>query len=329
MLHLPRRAEPERLLCLLGEAEGFVSGEHLSRQLGISRTAVWKQVESLRRAGYRVEAISSRGYRLAGRPDLLDAKTLSSLLAGSVSGSRLCIFEETASTNTEAFRLAEAGAPEGTVVIADRQTAGKGRLGRQWVSPGGVNLYLSLVLRPDLPPYEAPQLTFLSAVAVARAIEDLAGIKAEIKWPNDLLIGGRKVAGLLNEMSAETDRVSFVILGIGVNINMAAGQFPDGLRTPATSLMIESGRQISRSLFAARLLELLDSGYATFAESGFGTVREEWGRRCNAFGRNVMVESGIAVLTGAFSGIDHDGAMLVRFEDGRVERVMSGDVTII
>lgn len=327
---MSRRFDHSRLLALLDEPGGFVSGEMLSRSLGVSRTAIWKQISALRSLGYAVEAVTSRGYRLIAAPDILDEQSISRHFTNSDNSCRRIVcLEETASTNSEAFRLAEAGAPEGTVVIADRQTAGKGRLGRQWVSPGGVNLYLSLVLRPDLPPFEAPQLTFLSAVAVARAIEDVAGLKPQIKWPNDVLIAGRKVAGLLNEMSAETDRVSFVILGIGVNINMEPARFPEGLRTPATSLRIEAGHSVSRGLFAARLVEFLDSACKSFLSFGFEPIREEWSRRCNAFGRNVRVESGSALIQGAFVGIDHDGAMLVRVKDGSVERVMSGDVTVI
>ncbi|MDY0383929.1 biotin--[acetyl-CoA-carboxylase] ligase [Trichlorobacter sp.] len=318
------------LLRLLEQAAGFVSGEQLSRTLGVSRTAVWKRIAVLRDAGYGIEALPSQGYRLVTRPDLLSADQLAVGLSSTcLIGQRLVCLDEVGSTNLEAFRLAEAGAVEGTTVLAERQTAGKGRLGRQWVSPGGVNLYLSVVLRPELPPYEAPQLTFLSAVAVARTIEELTSMQPAIKWPNDLLLDNRKVAGLLNEMSAETDRVAFVILGIGVNLNMTADQFPDDLRTPATSLAVASGRPVSRVTFAARLLSNLDQEYARFCASGFGPVRDEWARRCNAFGRQVAVTVANQTLQGPFAGIDHDGALLLRLPDGRLERIMSGDVSVV
>lgn len=327
---MSRRVGHSELLRLLGESGRHVSGEQLSRHLGVSRTAVWKQIAALRAAGYRIEAAPSLGYRLVGHSEQLAVEGLeAALLPGRVIGSRLVCLTETASTNTEAFRLAEQGAPEGTVVLADRQSAGKGRLGRQWVSPGGVNLYLSVVLRPDLPPYEAPQLTFLSAVAVARAIEAEQGLQPAIKWPNDLLLNGRKVAGLLNEMNAETDRVGFVILGIGVNLNMRSEQFPGDLRTPATSVSLELGRPVARMAFAARLLTALDQEYARFLGSGFDPVREAWATRCNAYGRLVRVEQGGRLVEGAFAGIDHDGAMLLTTVDGRQERVLSGDVTVL
>jgi len=318
------------LLHLLEQAAGFVSGEQLSRTLGVSRTAVWKRIAVLKAAGYGIEALPSQGYRLVSRPDLLNADQLAAGLSPAcLIGQRIVYLDETGSTNAEAFRLAEMGAAEGTVVLAERQTAGKGRLGRQWVSPGGVNLYLSVVLRPALPPYEAPQLTFLSAVALARTIEEQVGLKPAIKWPNDLLLHGSKVAGLLNEMSAETDRVAFVILGIGVNLNMAVHQFPDDLRSPATSLAIELGRPVERNQFAASLLAALDHEYVRFCNAGFGPVREEWAKRCNAYGRQVSVAIGNSTVRGPFAGIDHDGALLLTLPDGRLERVMSGDVTVL
>ncbi len=246
------------ILRLFHSKEGYVSGEHLSRELGVSRTAVWKHISALRHDGYRIEAVPSRGYRLVSSPDNLDPHEVKARLESARVGQRLEYLKITASTNADAFRLAEEGAVEGTVVLADSQTGGKGRRGRVWASPAGVNLYCSVVLRPAIMPHEAPQLTFLSAVAVARAIELTTALTPEIKWPNDLLISGKKVAGLLNEMSAETDGINFVILGIGVNLNMTADQFPDDLRHPATSLLLESGVQVDRSRFASTMLNELD-----------------------------------------------------------------------
>jgi BirA family transcriptional regulator, biotin operon repressor / biotin---[acetyl-CoA-carboxylase] ligase len=317
------------ILNLLKESGGYLSGGGLSKTLGVSRTAVWKQIVGLRGAGYQIEAVPSLGYRLVNRPDILSEAEIRAVMQNGLIGSRLVIEQETVSTNIDAFRLAEAGAQEGTVVIADRQTSGKGRLGRQWVSPGGVNLYCSVVLRPPLMPYEAPQLTFLSAVAVAKAIEITTDLKPTIKWPNDILLDGSKVAGLLNEMSAETDRVGFVILGIGVNLNMSQEQFPDDLRHPATSVAIRRGSPVARIRFVAVLLAELDRAYTDFLAGGFKVLREEWERRCNAYGRQVQVDMGSSRLEGAFAGIDQDGAMLVRLPDGRQERILSGDVRVL
>ena len=325
-----RRSATGELLAMLRGVSDLVSGEQLSRALGISRTAVWKQIASLRTSGFVIEAVPSRGYRLLAEPEQFAAAALKPLLqCCQIMGRQITCFSEAGSTNSEAFRLAESGAPEGTVVLADRQTAGKGRMGRRWESPPAVNLYCSIVLRPGLPPYEAPQLTFLSAVAVARTIKVITGLQPAIKWPNDLLINGCKVAGLLNEMQAETDRVGFVILGIGVNLNMRFEQFPDDLRSPATSLLLASGRPVSRLQFVARLLHELEQEYQRFLQQGFEPVRREWEQFCNAYGRTVRVETGNQMIIGDFIGIDHDGALLVRLAENRTERILSGDVTVL
>lgn len=318
------------LLKLLRHANGLISGEQLSRQLGISRTAIWKQIAGLRSNGYRIEAVPSQGYRFVAEPDQFDEVAIAAELGRDcLVGQRIVCQEETVSTNLDAFRMAEAGAMEGTVLLAERQTGGKGRLGRRWESPAGVNLYCSVILRPQLPPYEAPQLTFLSAVAVARAVQLVSGLQPAIKWPNDLLLNGRKVAGLLNEMNAETDRVGFVILGIGVNLNMRAEQFPDDLRSPATSLFLETGVPVSRQLFAVRLLQELDREYARFLRHGFGPARDEWARYCNAFGHEVRVDVGGSTVQGPFAGVDQDGALLIQLPGGRCERILSGDITVL
>ena len=319
------------ILRLFREAgNSFVSGAMISRELHVSRTAVWKHINALRDAGYQIDAVPSRGYQLLSTPNILSEEEVRERLQTVTIGRRLVCLPETASTNAYAFRLAEEEAVEGTVIIADTQSGGKGRMGRIWSSPPGINLYCSIVLRPTVKPYEAPQLTFLSAVAVARAIELTTQLQPEIKWPNDVLIHGRKIAGLLNEMSAETDGINFVILGIGVNLNMAAEQFPADLRTPATSLLLEQGRPVSRASFAAVMLNELDRLYGEFLVHGFGPVRDEWQQRCNANGHEVSVSDGGAeTLRGRFNGIDGDGALLVCLPNGAVERILSGDVRVI
>lgn len=318
------------ILRLFREEGGFVSGEYFSRELGVSRTAVWKHISALRDLGYVIEAVPSRGYRLVSSPELYDSQEISAGLETVRIGCRLDFLKQTPSTNADAFRVAEAGAVEGTVVIAEAQSGGKGRRGRVWASPPGVNLYCSVVLRPLIMPHEAPQLTFLSAVAVARAIELTTGLCPEIKWPNDVLIGGKKIAGLLNEMSAETDGINFIVLGIGINLNMTLEQFPDDLRHPATSLLLESGRPVDRARFASTMLNELDKLYADFLLHGFAPVREEWQKRCNANGRRVLVsDAGAERISGIFAGIDGDGALLLRSDDGTVERIVNGDVRLL
>lgn len=320
----------ERILALLhGEKDSFISGAELSRALDISRSAIWKQINTLRDLGYEIMAEPSKGYRLESSPDALISAEIRQGLRIGVIGSRIVCLQETGSTNTVAFRMAEEGAVEGTTVIADSQTGGKGRLGRVWASPPGVNLYCSIILRPPIQPMAAPQLTFLSVVALARAIEQLTPLVPRIKWPNDILVGGSKVAGLLNEMSAETDKVNFVVLGIGINLNMTKDQFPAELRHPATSLFIETGAKVRRTDFVRCLLQELDAVYGTFLREGYGPVRSEWLRRSRLADELVTVSDNGRSTTGRVRGIDEYGALLLEGEDGLVVQVLAGDVRLV
>lgn len=325
---MPATGARETILNLFRQAaDGFVSGARLSEVLGVSRTAVWKQIRQLRQLGYRIDAIPSRGYRLCAAPDLPLAEELRTGLTTRIVGSEIRYLNETDSTNRQAYALGEAGAGEGLIVIADRQSAGKGRLGRTWVSPPGVNLYLSVLLRPPLPSYAAPQLTFLSALAVSRAIAAVTGLAPTHKWPNDVLIDGCKVAGLLNEMSAESDRIRFVVLGIGVNLNMTADQFPADLRTPATSLLLAGGQPVARARFARALLEQLDALYAEYLRCGPAPILTAWEAHCDLVGKAVTVdEGGGPALRGTVAGLDRDGALLLTLANGSTERVLAGDV---
>jgi len=318
-----------KILELFRSGDGVVSGAALSRLLGVSRTAVWKHVKGLRGNGYRIEAVPAKGYRLLSSPEILTELDISSGLATGRIGSSLICLKETESTNAVAFKMAEKGAPEGTVVIADSQTAGKGRLGRVWLSPAGVNLYCSVVLRPPISPVAACQLTFLSVVAVARAIENCTSLKPQIKWPNDILINGKKVAGLLNEMNAETEKVNFVVLGIGVNLNVRLSDLGCELRHPATSLLEEGGVEVDRAVFARSLLTELDRLYDGFLREGDGPVRAEWMERSSISGRSVRVSCGARAFTGVVQGVDSFGALLVLLTDGTLETVLSGDVALV
>jgi len=320
----------QRMVELFRSREGgLFSGEELGAALKVSRTAVWKHVNKLKAQGYRIESIPARGYRFLAAPDSLTSLELASGLRAGRIGRQIVSVREADSTNLLAFRLAEEGAEEGAVVIAESQSGGKGRLGRRWESPFGVNLYCSVILRPVMPPVRAPQLTFLSAVAVARAIEAVTALHPQIKWPNDILVNGLKVAGLLNEMSSETDTIHFIVLGIGVNLNMRKEQFPEGLRHPASSLLIESGTSVNRLEFTRSLLAALDTLYDNYLACGFSAIRDEWISRSMVRGTKVRVSSGDEKLEGTVSGIDDDGALLLRRGDGVVERVLAGDVTIL
>lgn len=324
---MSKKLEHEAILNLFRLHPGrFVSGEEISQQLGVSRTAIWKKIRVLRELGYTIDAVTSRGYRLAAAPDALLMEELRSGLDTRIVGRELVFFDLTDSTNSRARELGDGGHPEGTVVIADQQTLGKGRLGRQWVSPPGVNLYASLLLRPPILPYDGPQLTFISAVAVAWAIRDSSGLAPTVKWPNDILLRGKKVAGLLNEMNAETEGVRYIILGIGVNLNMAASQFPADLRYPATSVALETGASVSRLAFTRILFRHLDDLYLTYLKEGFAPVIKAWEGLCDLVGRQVEVDCQSRILRGTVTGLDSDGALLVRSAGGVEERILAGDV---
>ncbi len=324
---MSKKLEHEDILDLFREHPGtFVSGEEISQKLGVSRTAVWKKIRLLRDLGYTIDAVTSRGYRLTASPDALLIEELRSGLETRIVGRELVFFDETDSTNTRARELGDQGHIEGTVVIADRQTAGKGRLGRVWASPAGVNLYTSVLLRPPILPFDGPQLTFISAVAVARAIRDISGLAPTVKWPNDVMLRGKKVAGLLNEMNAETEGVRYIILGIGVNLNMETGQFPADLRYPATSVALEKGEMVSRLAFARTLYRYLDQLYLAYLDGGFEPIIRAWEELCDLVGRMVEVDCQSRVFRGTVEGLDTDGALLVRTPEGVLEKIMAGDV---
>src|ERR1017187_545749 len=232
-----------------------VSGAQLAEQLGISRAAVWARIDELRQLDYDIAASPHFGYRLVSAPDALHADDLLARLGKTkVIGRDIRVFEQTTSTNDVVEKLARDGVKEGVVVFAESQTRGRGRLGRKWISPERKGLWFSILLRPDLRPQEATQLTVASATALRRAIQNETGLSPEIKWPNDILIGGKKVAGILTELSAEVDRVKHLILGIGVDVNLDAGELPAELRKTTTSLKIELGQPVSRSALAVAIL---------------------------------------------------------------------------
>jgi BirA family transcriptional regulator, biotin operon repressor / biotin---[acetyl-CoA-carboxylase] ligase len=317
------------LLALRGAGGGSVSGAELSQKLHVTRAAIWAHIEELRQLGYDIEAGPHFGYRLVSAPDALHADDLLARLGKmKVVGRDIRVFQETTSTNDIAEKLARDGVKEGAVVFAESQTRGRGRLGRKWISPAQKGLWFSVLLRPDLRPQETTRLTVVSATALARAVHSETGLNPEIKWPNDILIHGRKVAGILTELSAELDHVKYVILGIGVDVNLSAAEFPAELRKTATSLRIETGRAVSRAGLAVAILRELDQDYARLAIGDFAAVADEWEQRCTTLGRDVAIHVGNRQIRGRAESLDDDGALLLRTEHGHIERVTGGDVTL-
>ena len=321
--------DAEILSALRAADEVGVSGADLAEHIGVSRAAIWARIEELRQLGYDIEASPHLGYRLLSSPDLLHADDLLSRLGKTkVIGRDIRVFEQTTSTNDVIERLARDGAKEGVVVFAESQTRGRGRLGRKWMSPTRKGLWFSILLRPELRPPQTTQLTVATATALRRTIESETGLKPEIKWPNDILIGGRKVAGILTELNAELDRVRYIILGIGVDVNMSAADYPADLRKFATSLKIELGKPVSRPALAAAALQELDIDYARVCNGQFEVVADEWEKHCTTIGRRVTIQAGERSVRGRAETLGEDGAMMVRTEHGHLERVIGGDVTL-
>ncbi len=317
------------LTALRAAGETGVAGTELAARLGVSRAAVWARIRELRALGYEIEASPHRGYRLLGVPDLLHADDLRSRLGPTrVLGRDIQVFEETTSTNDVVERLARDGVKEGVVVFAEAQTRGRGRLGRKWLSPARKGLWLSALLRPPLTPTAATQVTVAAAVALFRAIRSQTGLTPEIKWPNDLLLGGRKTAGILTEMAAEPDKVKHVVVGVGVDVNLTASEFPEELRPIATSLRIATGQRQSRAELAVRLLQELDRVYELICTGRFEIVADEWEEHCTTIGRRVTIHQGGRPLQGTAESLDPDGALLLRTDYGRLERIIGGDVTL-
>ena len=317
----------DEILKLLRESPStFLSGEEISHRLKVSRTAVWKRMTYLRTLGYEIEASTRTGYRLIRSPDLLTPSEIKPLLNTKWIGKKIHYFETLDSTNSQAYQLALNGAEEGEMVVAESQERGKGRLGRHWFSPPYLNLYLSVVLRPNISPHQASLITLMAAVATADAIRKFSGLLPLIKWPNDILLGGRKVAGLLNEIQSEMDRVHFVILGIGINLNMDEMMFSKEIESIATSLKIEMGQTISRKTFLQFLLQELENWYTIFMKQGSAMILEAWRDRAHLKGRRVKVTSFGETWIGLGVDVDTDGALILEMADGKRKRVVAGDI---
>ncbi|MDI6710653.1 MAG: biotin--[acetyl-CoA-carboxylase] ligase [Thermoanaerobacterales bacterium] len=319
----------ERILEILREhAPGAVSGEDLARRLGLSRTAVWKHVAALRRDGYPIAAAPRSGYRLTGEgPDRLTAEAVQPLLTTGVLGRSYDYLAEVDSTNNRAKDLARAGAPEGTVVLAERQTGGRGRLGRSWHSPHG-GLWFSVILRPALSPARAPEATFVAAVSVVDALRAYPNLKVGIKWPNDLIAGGRKLGGILTELAAEAERLEWLVVGIGLNVNIELEAFPPALREAAASVSASAGRPVDRARLLAAILGSMERWYRAWLAQGFGPVIAAWRERQECLGRRVRIVTGGKEWYGRALAVDDEGALLVERAPGVVQRVLSGDVLL-
>ncbi|WP_334077128.1 biotin--[acetyl-CoA-carboxylase] ligase [Paenibacillus sanfengchensis] len=321
--------EHHKLLDMFRQNEGkYLSGEEISKRLSISRTAVWKQINKLREEGFEFEAVSRKGYRLVHSPDKLDPQRVLQELRTRSFGRHLKLVEVTTSTQEEVRLLAEQGAPSGALVVAEEQTGGRGRQGRKWFSPPRKGVWMSLLLRPERPLSFAPQLTLLIAVAVCRAIRKTSGVDAGIKWPNDLLVQGKKVCGILVESVSEDERIRYCIAGIGIDVNVEARELPADLQPVATSLKIESGQTQDRAALIAAVMNELEELYFLYEQEGFTPIRHLWEALSVTLGKRVTVQTPQGEMSGVADALDESGALVLLDENGEPYTLFSGEVQL-
>lgn len=317
----------EKILKILTQANDYISGQALCNELNVSRTAIWKYMNQLKEDGYEIEAVTNRGYRLKNRPDVLYANEIKSKLNTLSWAREIYYYDEVDSTNNVAKKLAEDGAPHGTLVITEMQTAGKGRRGRNWSSPNGSGIWMTFILRPEIGPDRASMLTLVSAMAVQKAIEKETGLKAVIKWPNDIVVNGKKVCGMLTEMSAELEWINYVVVGIGINANTK--KFPEEIADVATSLSIELGRDITRSNLVAGFGAAFEGYYDRFIKNGdMSDLMDEYNKNLANLDNKVKILDPKGEYTGISKGINKEGELLVTDEDGNERIVRSGEVSV-
>lgn len=312
----------EQIIQFLKQADGYVSGEEMSQKLNMSRAAIWKYMQELRGHGYEIAAVPHLGYQLVASPDRLFSHEIQFNLQTKWMGNKVFSFDSLSSTMDEAFRLGMEGEPEGTVVCAESQTKGRGRLGRVWVSPKGKGIYCSIILRPKFSPSQMSQITLMTAVALAEAIRAATSVQPAIKWPNDLFIGTKKLAGILTELRAEVDQVQFVIVGIGLNVNASSSQLLD----TATSLKIECDRIIPRIELFQEILRSMEKWYGKILKGHFPEVLDYCRDHSATLKKRVRVVDSSGDVEGLAIDIDMDGALLIRQDNGKIIRKTAGDV---
>ena len=306
----------------------YISGEELSNQLGVSRTAVWKAISALREEGYVVHSSPRKGYCLHISPDVISAEEIQQGLQTQCFGKHIDYAKKVSSTNQIAKQKATLGCPEGTVVIAEQQTSGRGRLGRKWVSPPETGIWMSILLRPRISPAKAPFITIMAALATVRGIEEVTGIRASIKWPNDILIEKRKVCGILTEIHAEMEQIHYIVAGIGINVNQHAEDFPSEISDTAGSIAMVTGKSVQRREIAIKVLEHFEKLYVAKDALSTQKLIEEYKRYSLTLGQQIKVIWQDEILEGKAIGLTDTGELLVQKEDGQKITVFSGEVSV-
>lgn len=320
----------EKIIKLLMEhSNQHVSGEKLSDKLKVSRTAIWKNINILKEEGYKIESLPRKGYILRGTPDLLSEIEIQNGLQTKIIGKEIVHFDSIPSTNDSAKEFALQKAKEGLVITAEEQLKGRGRRGRTWESPKGTGIWMTILLRPDIPPSQGPKFTLLSAVAVAKSIKEVTGLNAKIKWPNDIIIDNKKVCGILTEMNAEIDFVNYIIIGIGVNVNAMKDDFPIEVQQRAISLAKAIGKKVSRQDIVRKILENVEKRYLAFMQDmDFENILKEWKELSCNLGKQVRATLNGEELIGIAVDINKDGSLILRTEERGIIEITYGDVMV-
>ena len=319
----------ESLLRHLKENKGtWISGELLSRRIGITRSAIWKSISKLREEGYVIESSPRRGYSLSKISEMLLPNEIREGLDTEVFGrGEIIHFRETDSTNARAKELAVQGAPEGTLIVSESQTKGRGRKGKTWFSPSEAGIYASLILRPDMLPSEAPRITFLTAISAAETLLALTSLEVAIKWPNDILVKNKKIAGVLTEISAEMDAIDYMVVGLGMNVNNP--RLPDDIGETATSIFIETGKRFPKVRIVREYLRQQEKYYRILRDSGFEPILRRWRELTNTIGKRVVVEMINKRYNGVVRDVDQEGVLILEDKNGVFHRILSGDVIFV
>lgn len=314
------------ILTILKDTDGYVSGQELCERFGVSRTAVWKAMNQLKKEGYEIESVQNKGYHLVKTPDILSKNELVSIRKTKWVGTEICYFDVTDSTNTQAKSLGEGDAPNGTLVVAGKQESGRGRRGRSFESPAGTGIFMTLLLRPEIEPQNASMLTLVSALAVAKGIEHMVDLPVQIKWPNDIVINGKKVCGILTEMSAQMDYVNYIVIGIGINVSNE--EFPEEIKDVATSIYLESGKHVNRAMLIEKIWEEFEDYYELYEKTqDLSSLVKEYDSYLVNRGQKVRVLDSKEPYEGKAMGITDRGELIVDTWEAR-RLVSAGEVSV-
>lgn len=316
----------EKIVELMSKSDDFVSGQWLSQQLGCTRTAIWKHIQHLKSLGYEFEASSRKGYRLLSKPEKMDGSEIQRQLTTKTFGRNMKLLQSTTSTQQAAHEWYATGASEGSLIVAEEQTSGKGRMGRTWHSPPGKGIWMSMILQPRIGMHRMPQLTLLAAVALCRSLRKSTGLDLGIKWPNDLLLNEKKISGILLESAGEDERLTYIVAGIGINVNWHQDDFPKDLQEKSTSLRIATGKRFKREQLLARFLNEWEPLYDLFLHKGFEPIRLLWETYSVTLGKQIAMRTSSGIFKGKALKLDADGALIIETENGSVQSFYAGDI---